>query len=307
LSAFTRTRHPSGGATSRFRRYVPSVSTPSAALRELLLAAQVLDNVDMEICENGIVLTDAPPVHVRWSSLLAAAGGAPLGSARARARVCAWLTMRRQVAGLPGEVLIEQVRAVGLPVGHVLNPGRGWIQHSLLGDALNLGIGVQGLNAAEPDEVAIVPASIWRAARIDHEALWTRCASHLERMGELAAARWQRDGDALRPMGGCDVVTLLGAASMRAALASSAGGLRPVVAPMRTRGWTSISRLDPAFAPAAAAATPPEQRGFPRPVLVTIDEVVLAADGPNTFLGAEDAVREQNYDRYAGFAATGRR
>lgn len=305
MSAFNQTRHPYGYGQGRFRRYVPSVSTPSAALRELLLAAQVLDDVNMEICDNGIVLTDAPAVHVRWSSLLAAAGGAPLGSARARARVCAWLTMRRQVAGLPGEVLIEQVRAVGLPVGHVLNPGRGWIRHSLLGDALVLGVGVQGLDGAEPDQIAIVPASIWRAARIDQQALWDVCAAHLERMGELAAARWQRDGDALRPMGGCDVVTLLGAASMRAALASSAGGLRPVVAPMRTRGWTSMSRLDPAFAPAAAAATPPEQRGFPRPVLVTADEVVLAADGPNTLIGAEDGVREQDYERYAGYAATG--
>jgi hypothetical protein len=272
------------------------VANPSPPLRELLLAAQVLDEVDLEITDDGIVLTDGPRIAVRWSSLLAASGGAALRSPRARARVCAWLVMRRQIANLPEIVLADQVRAVGLPVGHVLNPGRGWVQHSVLGDALVLGVGVLGLDPASPDDVSVVPASIWRAARLDPDPLWRTCASHLEQMGQLAAARWGRDGDVLRPIGGCDVLTLLGAASMRAVLASTAGGMRPVVAPMRSRGWTSLSRLDPAFAPAAAAATAPEDRGFTRPVLVTTHEVVLAADGPHTMLGAEDGVRE---DRYA--------
>jgi hypothetical protein len=271
------------------------VSTPSAALRQLLLAAQVIDDVDLEIEDNGIVLTDGPRLAVRWSSLLAAAGGAPLTSTRARQRVCAWLRTRRAIAGLPGDLLHEQVRAVGLPTGHVLNPGRGWARETPLGDALNLGVGVLGLDRNAPDEVAVIPASIWRAARIDPGALWKICAVHLERMGELAASRWERDGDALRPMGGCDVVTLLGARSLREVLASTAGGMRAVVVPMRTRGWTSLSRLDPAFAPAAAAATSPEDRGFTRPVLITVDEVVLGADGPHALLGAQDRLSDKEF------------
>jgi hypothetical protein len=48
---------------------------------------------------------------------------------------------------------------------------------------------------------------------------------------------------------------------------------------MRRRGWLDLSRIDPAFTAAAAAATDPEERGFPRPVLLTLDEVSLAVDG----------------------------
>ena len=106
-------------------------------------------------------------------------------------------------------------------------------------------------------------------------------------MGGLAAVRWRRDGEnLLRPMGGCDVVTLLGSQSLRMALVRDAGGMRPVVAPMRNRGWTVLSRLDPAFAPAAAEATDAQDRGFRRPILVTADEIVLAADGPRTISDA---------------------
>jgi hypothetical protein len=48
---------------------------------------------------------------------------------------------------------------------------------------------------------------------------------------------------------------------------------------MRTRGWLDLTRIDPAFALAAAAATDPEERGFPRGLLVTREEVVLVAPG----------------------------
>lgn len=268
--------------------------TPSPALRELLLAAQVLDDVDLDIGVTGVVLTDGPPLPVRWSSLLAAARGAPLRSPVARRRVVDWLRVRRQLDNLPTEILHEQVRPVGLPIGHALDPGRGWAQHAVLGGALVLGVGVLGLDPALPDDVQVVSSSIWRAARISPDSLWTKCGGYLERMGALAATRWQRGEDVLRPMGSCDVVTLLGARSLRSVLAESAGGLRPVVVPMRARGWTSLSRLDPAFAPAAAAATAPDERGFIRPLLITADEVMLAADGPRMLLGAEDPVRERH-------------
>jgi len=264
---------------------------PSPALRETLLAAQVLDDLDLELHDDGITLTDGSPVDVRWSSLLAAIGGAPPGSLRARHRIVAWVRLRRQIADLPADLLLERCRALGLPSGHVLFPGRGWVRHVVLGDALVLGLGVLGLDPQRPDDVEVIPASIWRSAGINPAILWEVCQPHLERMGDLAASRWHRDGqNVLRPMGGCDVVTLLGSRSLRAALAHDAHGLRPVVVPMRSRGWTTLSRLDPAFAPAAAEATDPRERGFRRPVLVTYDEVVLARNGPRPDLGAVDGV-----------------
>ncbi|GMA85266.1 hypothetical protein GCM10025868_05160 [Angustibacter aerolatus] len=52
--------------------------------------------------------------------------------------------------------------------------------------------------------------------------------------------------------------------------------MRAVAAPMRTRAWFDLSRIDPAYVGAAATATEPEQRGIGRPLLVTVDEVGLA-------------------------------
>jgi hypothetical protein len=51
------------------------------------------------------------------------------------------------------------------------------------------------------------------------------------------------------------------------------------VVPMRRRGWTRLALIDPAFGPAAAAATHDEERGFRRPVLLTPDEITLAPEG----------------------------
>ena len=99
-------------------------------------------------------------------------------------------------------------------------------------------------------------------------------------MGAVAAGRLGTDArGTIRPIGDCDVVTLLGARTLRAAIATTNGGLGTVTAPMLRRGWTRLALADPAFAPAAWAATAPEERGFPRPALVTRDELVLAVPG----------------------------
>ncbi|MCY7365346.1 MAG: hypothetical protein LH469_08590, partial [Frankiaceae bacterium] len=55
--------------------------------------------------------------------------------------------------------------------------------------------------------------------------------------------------------------------------------LGAAVVPMRRRGWTDLALIDPAFGPAAAAATSAEERGFARPLLLTADELTLAAGG----------------------------
>jgi hypothetical protein len=103
---------------------------------------------------------------------------------------------------------------------------------------------------------------------------------YLEDMGAMATVRWRRQPNApLRPMGDCDVVTLLASGVFRGAVCADSGGLRAAVVPMRTRGWLDPTRIDPAFAQAAATLTTPEDRGFPRPVLLTVDEVTVVQPG----------------------------
>ena len=48
---------------------------------------------------------------------------------------------------------------------------------------------------------------------------------------------------------------------------------------MRHRGWLELSRIDPAFVQAAASIATDEERGFVRPVLLTVDEVAVALPG----------------------------
>jgi hypothetical protein len=113
-------------------------------------------------------------------------------------------------------------------------------------------------------------------------------------MGAIAASRWRRDpAQPLRPVGDCDVVTLLASPVLRAALAGAQGGMCACVVPMRSRGWTELRRVDPAFAVAAVAATSDEQRGFDRPLLVTADEVGQAVDGGRP---AQIALRDTESD-----------
>jgi hypothetical protein len=93
-------------------------------------------------------------------------------------------------------------------------------------------------------------------------------------------------------MGDCDVVTLLGSLTFRASIVDGiADGMRTVAVPMRTRGWLDLSRIDPAFSAAAARLTPPEDRGFSRPLMVTREEVALAPEGGDVVQsGLEDDI-----------------
>jgi hypothetical protein len=150
----------------------------------------------------------------------------------------------------------------------------------VLGDALDVGIGFVGLDPSRPDVVVVPPQRLLEAAGVDPAPWWHTCVDYLHRMGRQAATRYLRDPKApLRPMGDCDVVTLLAAASLRRALIADCGGLRSAAVPMRVRGWLELTRIDPAYVLAAAALTEPEHRGFPRPLLITADEVTLSKPG----------------------------
>jgi hypothetical protein len=127
--------------------------------------------------------------------------------------------------------------------------------------------------------VVVIPQGALDAAGIDPGPWWPVARDYLERMGAVAAERL-RTNALLRPIGDCDVVTLLGSRVLRTALTdATASRMRAAAVPMRRRGWLDLTRIDPAFTSAAAAATGPHERGFARPLLLTVDEVTMAAEG----------------------------
>jgi hypothetical protein len=264
-------------------------------LRRCALAVAVLHDVDLNPSPHGVVLAGEPEVLVTWAECRRAIAGAELESDTARHRLKTWLRLRRQLANRPLEDLAERARPFGAYVESPTHPGLDWIRRRVLGDTLDLGFGFVGLDPEQPDRVMAVPQQILRAAAVDPSAWWPTAVVYLERMGEMAAERLGRNLKApLRPMGDCDVVTLLGSRTLRSAMvADIADGMRTVAVPMRTRGWLDLSRIDPAFSAAAARLTSAEDRGFDRPLLVTREEVVIARESGDVIsAGLEDTLAE---------------
>jgi hypothetical protein len=257
------------------------VSSPAPpALRRVALAVCVLDDVDMVPLDDGVLLTGLgrEPVEVSWREMRRALAGADLDGDVARMRVRSYLTGRRIAADLDPEELRTRARPVGLPVDHPLHPGLDWVRHRVLGGAIDLGFGFVGVGP-DPDEVVIIPQGALDAAGVDPVPWWPVARNYLERMGAVAAQRLV-DVPMLRPIGDCDVVTLLASQTFRTALCNQEGtGMRAAAVPMRRRGWLDLSRIDPAFTIAAAAATDESARGFSRPLLITVDEVTLSRAG----------------------------
>jgi len=258
---------------------------PGRALRHVLFATTVVHGADLVPTTDGIRLPGAGDrpggdIEVGWDRLTEALGPVGTEDPQAPARLARWLRQRRWVAEAPELLLADAARVVGLPVTSSAHPGLGWVVERVHGDALDLGVGVRGLDPAAPEAVELVAPSVWADADLDPRAWWRAAVEQLEAMGALALHRWLRRPEApLRPLGDADVVTLLGSSSFRRGLAERHGGMLAAVVPMRTRGWLSLSAVDPAFAPTAAALTEPEHRGFDRPVLVTAEEVALAGHG----------------------------
>jgi hypothetical protein len=260
------------------------VGGPSAnervAIRRCALAVSVLSDLDIRPAEGGIVLPGLPEIFVSDDELCAAVAGADPETGRARRRLGRWLVARRAVAERSLDELAETIRPVGLPIDHELHPGPAWVREPVLGGCLDLGAGFVGLDEDDRDRVVVVPQSVLDATGVDPTPWWRGATEYLENMGALATTRWRRAPSvALRPMGDCDVVTLLASEVFRGALCADAGGMRAVAVPVRHRGWLELSRIDPAFVQAAAAIAGDDERGFPRPVLLTVDEVAVALPG----------------------------
>lgn len=268
-------------------------------LRRGVLGVSVLHDLDIEPNRQGVRLTGKPRVFISWVECRRALGGLHPETDEGRQRLARWLQARRWIADRSRLELMERVRPVGLPHGHALHPGSDWVRGQVLGDALGLGLGFVDLDPHDPDRVVLAPPAALEAAGMDASVLWCHAREQLEQLGSLAATRLGNDRrGTLRPLGDCDVVTLLGARTLRAAIATGPDNLGTVVAPMLRRGWTKLALVDPAFAPAAWSATAPLERGFPRPLLVTRDELVLAVPGGHPEdLVLRDSALESPWDR----------
>ncbi|MGH8869128.1 MAG: hypothetical protein ACRDYU_14195 [Actinomycetes bacterium] len=259
----------------------------ATALRRCVLAVAVLDDLDLMPGDTGVTLGNhdvslggaGDSVVLPWDEVARALRDANPDSLLARTRLAGWVRDRLALADQPHPDVLTRVRPVGLPVGHVLHPGAGWVRVHVPGGALDLGLGVLGLRG-DPERVDVPDPAVLRAAGVDLSPAWELAQEYLEDMGTCSAPRVLSGDTVLRPYGDCDVVTLLASTALRAALCTGAGnGMRAAVVPMRQRGWLDPRRVDPAFAGAAAAAVDSPERGFVRPVLVTRDEVVLARAG----------------------------
>jgi hypothetical protein len=250
-------------------------------LRRCALAVAVLHDLDIVPGIDGIVLPGTPALQVSWTECRRALGGVEPESDDGRHRLARWLLLRRWLTDHTAADLGNRARPYGAPVESPLHPGLDWVRRRIFGDALDIGLGFVGLDPKKPDLVLPVPHRVLEAAGYDGEDWWATSLVYLERMGRLAAERMHLKPEApLRPMGDCDVVTLLGSQALRAAIvADEPDGMRTVAVPMRSRGWLDLSRVDPAFSAAAARLTATEERGFSRPLLVTAEEVALAPEG----------------------------
>lgn len=250
----------------------------SVALRRCVLGVSVIDGVDISPLQDHLTFDCGPTLTLEWAEIDLAVGAVDPDGAVGRRRLASWLKYRGALATIDQPE--RRLRAMGLPRGHVLHPGKAWVRRAVNGNTLDLGLGMLGL-FDDPDEVVVLPPGVAAAAELNDRDCWPDLMYSLEQTGRLAAERLTRDPTGpLRPFGDFDVITLLASTAFRAALCEADSvGLRTAAVPMRQRGWLDLGRIDPAFAAAAALATAPDERGFDRALLITAEEVVLVGAG----------------------------
>jgi hypothetical protein len=257
-----------------------AIGTDETALRRCVLAVSVLHDLDLAPADDGVRLPDANGVLVTWAMIAQVAGAEPGEEAPARHRVAALLRLHRLVSELGDEAAAgvrEALRLVALPPGHIDHPGPDWVVRRLPGGALDLGYGVYGL-LDEPDRCVPLAPSLTERLGLQGRDSWSAVREYTERMGTLAAARLARDGreGVIRPVGGCDVLSLMASRTLRRHLAEGDGtGLRAVASPTRQRAWYDLRHMDPGFVQAAWQLTDEPDRGLAIPLLVTADEVAV--------------------------------
>ncbi|HLZ39194.1 MAG TPA: hypothetical protein VKP64_15920, partial [Mycobacteriales bacterium] len=239
----------------------------------MALAVSVLDDVDLAIGDAGVTLPDPKPVLVPWRRVRQALGTAAPDSDLARLRLAEWLLAARWGSGRAAAELAAHARPVGFPIDAALHPGLDWVRERVAGGALDLGLGFLGADPRLPDRVVAAPQGVLDVLGVTGDVWWGRARGYVEDMGALAAARWWREPEGpLRPMGDCDVVTLLGSLRLRVTLTASSGGMRTTAvnarpglarpAPRRPRVRAGGGRGDPGRpARVHPAAAPDRGRG----------------------------------------------
>ena len=188
---------------------------PSTVLRRAVLVFSLREPgplADLVVTDAGMLLPGGP--RVGWDELAGGCGPEDDGLAR---RVARWLRLRHHVARLVADggpdVLLAHVRPLALPTGHAVRPGPRWAAYDVLGGAVEVGLGLRHVDddgRAAPDAVGVLPLGVLHADGIDPQPLLDSADRYLAEMAELAAERLLRSPSApLRPLGDCDVVTLL--------------------------------------------------------------------------------------------------
>src|SRR3954469_4569600 len=188
------------------------------ALKRCVLAVSVLDDVDLLPRERHVVVEGSPVVRVPWRLVRRAIAGADPESPAARHRVAVLLRNVRWAADLGRAEMRVRARPYGVAVEHPAHPGLDWIRQRVMGDTLDLGTGFVGLDPARPDTVIPLTSGVLGLLKIDTEPWWPDAATSLDEMASVASLRQRRQpSPVLRPMGDCDVVTLLGSRIYRPA------------------------------------------------------------------------------------------
>ena len=268
----------------------------SIPLRRVVLAVSLLDRgslTDIEPRDFGVVVPRSgdSPLLISWDEISEAVSEPDLPDSVAQRRLARWLRLRLVIDALLSldrpdrtgpECVLALVRPRALPREHSVHPGPAWPLRQVLGGALDLGLALRGYDddgSPDGDGVCPLPPGVLIAAGVSVELARTRAFRYLADMAELGCDRLRRVPLALlRPLGDADIPTLLASPEFRTAVLDGQG-MRSAAIPTLRRGWLDLGRLDPAFVPAAAELTDPDQRGFPRPVLITADEVTLVREG----------------------------
>lgn len=259
-----------------------------APLRQAVLAVSVLDDVAVSIDigagdrpgDPAVLVTgeEGRSTRLTWSDIEVAVGrwshepGHEVPRGRLRTVMAAALLAAAGSAHLAAAARIRVE-----PEASGLHDGPTWAR-------MRLGRGVCAGWALAPDALTAplplipVPSLV---PYLPGEADWALALRTTERLADVLVERLRRDLAeqrplVLRPVADVDVCTMLVAPRLRAWLAGIDGdGLATLSVPDRSRGWTDLRRIDPAFVTAAWAATEPLQRGFARPLLVSAEEVAL--------------------------------
>lgn len=261
----------------------------SSSLRQCVLMVSVLHGIDVIPRDDGVCLPPSPSVassgelFVPWSTIESVVRDfSDVTDVDARRHLAHWLTTARGLGDLSPQEFLTHVTVMGMPHNATQHPGSSWVHTEVIGGALHLGLGLRLLGHVS-DETSVLTPELMATIGHDPAHAWDAGWTYLNAMGQLAADRHDRDPiGVLRPMGDCDVVSLLGSPHFRTGLAQFHNvGMRAVAVPMRTRGWVDPNHLDSAFVQGAAAATDGPQRGFTTAMLVTADGVWEAKPSEN--------------------------